>query len=186
MDKKLERNQHDKMIAGVASGLAEYFEMDVTLVRVLFILAVVFGFSGILVYLIMWIVVPEKPFFQNFEANYKQQSASFTSEKTNNATYSAFDETIQPPLVVKKKGDSGRTIAGLFLIAIGAYFILAEFEVLPEWFSIFKLWPVILIALGLMIIFKSDKKTVRKPPFMNWDTKPEQETNTKTNEQPLS
>jgi phage shock protein C len=62
MERKLQRNTLDKKIAGVCSGLAEYFDIDVTLVRVAFIVAVLAGFSGILAYIILWIIVPAKPF----------------------------------------------------------------------------------------------------------------------------
>ncbi len=60
MEKKLERNQHNKTIAGVASGLAEYLEMDVALVRLLFVLAFIFGLSGLLIYIVMWIALPKR------------------------------------------------------------------------------------------------------------------------------
>ena len=62
MERKLYRNTQDKKLAGVCSGLAEYFDIDVTLVRVAFIVAVLAGLSGILAYIIFWIVVPAKPF----------------------------------------------------------------------------------------------------------------------------
>jgi phage shock protein C len=58
MEKKLTRNVHDKMLAGVCSGLADYFGIDVTLVRVAFIVAVLAGLSGVLAYIILWVVVP--------------------------------------------------------------------------------------------------------------------------------
>jgi phage shock protein C len=61
MERKLQRNTLDKKLAGVCSGLAEYFDIDVTLIRVAFIMAVVAGFSGILAYIILWIIVPVKP-----------------------------------------------------------------------------------------------------------------------------
>ena len=59
MDKRLFRNEHEKVIAGVSSGVAEYMEVDVTIIRLLFVLSTIFLVgTGILVYIIMWIVVP--------------------------------------------------------------------------------------------------------------------------------
>jgi phage shock protein C len=49
------------MIAGVCGGLAEYFNIDPTLWRLLFVLFALLGGPGIIFYLIMWIVVPEEP-----------------------------------------------------------------------------------------------------------------------------
>jgi phage shock protein PspC (stress-responsive transcriptional regulator) len=50
------------MIAGVCGGLAEYFDLDVSIIRILFVVLTIFtaAFPGILVYIIMWIVVPEQ------------------------------------------------------------------------------------------------------------------------------
>jgi phage shock protein C len=59
--KKLYRSKNDRWLAGVCGGLAEYFNIDAILVRVLFIL---FGFAiggSILIYIILWIVIPEAP-----------------------------------------------------------------------------------------------------------------------------
>jgi phage shock protein PspC (stress-responsive transcriptional regulator) len=47
------------MIAGVCGGLAEYFNIDATLVRVLFLLLAVFGGTGLVIYVVMWIIVPD-------------------------------------------------------------------------------------------------------------------------------
>ncbi len=58
MNKKLYRSEKDKMIGGVCGGLAQYFSIDVTIIRVLFALIVIYGGSGLILYIILWIVVP--------------------------------------------------------------------------------------------------------------------------------
>jgi len=58
MENKTLFRTKDSMIAGVCGGIAEYFGMDKSLVRIIFVLLVLAGFSGILLYLIMWLVVP--------------------------------------------------------------------------------------------------------------------------------
>ena len=57
--RKLERDPNNKMIAGVASGVAEYLGVDPTIVRVIWAITVFLGLFGAVVYVIMWIVVPE-------------------------------------------------------------------------------------------------------------------------------
>lgn len=59
--KRLTRSTYDRMIAGVCGGLAEYFDVDSTLVRVAFVLLSVLSaaFPGLIVYIILWLVVPE-------------------------------------------------------------------------------------------------------------------------------
>lgn len=59
-NKKLTRS-NDRMLAGVCAGLAEYFGLDTTLVRVIYTLLTVFtAFSGVIVYIILMIVMPER------------------------------------------------------------------------------------------------------------------------------
>lgn len=62
MEKKLTRSRTDKMIGGVCAGLADYLNMDATLVRVLYVLVSIMSsaFPGLLVYIILLLVVPEE------------------------------------------------------------------------------------------------------------------------------
>ncbi|MCF2737368.1 MULTISPECIES: PspC domain-containing protein [Bacteroides] len=61
MDNRKLSRSNDRMIAGVCAGLAEYFGLDTTLVRVGYALLTVFtAFSGVIVYLILMIVMPER------------------------------------------------------------------------------------------------------------------------------
>jgi len=57
--KRLTRSK-DKMIAGVAGGLANYLNLDPTIIRILFVLIAFAGGASVLAYLIMWIIVPEE------------------------------------------------------------------------------------------------------------------------------
>lgn len=60
--KKLYRSQTDKKIAGVCGGLAEYFNIDPTIIRVIFlILLLPGGLPGLVPYLVLWVLVPVKP-----------------------------------------------------------------------------------------------------------------------------
>ncbi len=60
--KKLYRSSTNKKIAGVCGGLAEYFNIDATIIRVIFILLLLpGGFPGLIPYLILWLVMPLKP-----------------------------------------------------------------------------------------------------------------------------
>ena len=61
--KRLVRPRSNRKIAGVCAGLAEYFDLDVTLVRVLWLLVTIFSaiVFGIVGYIVAWIVMPEEP-----------------------------------------------------------------------------------------------------------------------------
>lgn len=128
--KRLQRNTQNKVIAGVCSGLADFFGIDVALMRVIFILLLVAGYSGFLIYLILWIVMP----------------------KANHAENQSYDNAGS---TVAQSG-KGSWIAGVILIAIGSLCLLDDFLPKFDWSTI---WPVLLIVLGLLLIvpFKNRK-----------------------------
>lgn len=146
MEKKLQRNEQDKMIAGVCSGLSEHFDIDVTWIRIAFVLAVMLGASGILAYIILWIVVPKKPYLPNY--------GQF-------ATYDNFSPEPKPSINLsekKKKKGNFRLFAGLIFIFFGLFFLLHELNLIPNWFDIDDLWPLILIGMGVYILSSGVKK----------------------------
>ena len=61
MTKRLYKSRNDKMLGGVCGGIAEYFDIDPTLVRLGWVLFCALGGSGILAYIVAAIVIPEQP-----------------------------------------------------------------------------------------------------------------------------
>jgi phage shock protein PspC (stress-responsive transcriptional regulator) len=59
---RIKRSNSDKMAAGVCGGLGKYFNIDSTLVRLAFAFAAIFAGTGILIYLVMWIIVPKEDY----------------------------------------------------------------------------------------------------------------------------
>ena len=153
MEKKLYRNTSDKAIAGVAAGLARYFEIDVTWIRIFFILATIFGASGLLIYIILWIAIPEQPFdVWNMPGQ--------TDYKVKDTAASSF-ETDYKAAKSKRKRESG-FISGIILIALGSFFLLDQFDWVPDWVSFGKLWPLALIIPGLVMLVNTGKNTEAK------------------------
>jgi len=58
--KRLYRSRTERQVAGVCGGLAEYFKLDPTLVRIIFILITLFGGPGLVLYIILWLVLPDE------------------------------------------------------------------------------------------------------------------------------
>lgn len=58
--KKFVRSVADKKIAGVCAGVAKYFDLDAKLVRIIWLAAILLGGCGVLVYLILWLLMPEE------------------------------------------------------------------------------------------------------------------------------
>jgi phage shock protein C len=59
--RKLYRSRSNRQVAGVCGGLAQYFNLDATLLRILFVVLAVLGGSGLVLYVAMWIIVPNEP-----------------------------------------------------------------------------------------------------------------------------
>ncbi|NMM48075.1 PspC domain-containing protein [Marinigracilibium pacificum] len=66
-EKELRRSSRDKMVAGVIGGLAEYFNMDSSLLRIIYVLVSLFSaaFPGLIVYIILWVIMPERQYYGN-------------------------------------------------------------------------------------------------------------------------
>ncbi len=147
MEKKLYRSTTDKMIGGVAGGLAEYFKIDSTIARVLFIVTFFFGGGGVIVYIILWIVVPQKPYIipgMNSGPNNESQSTDSQNTFTSNTDGSV---TMNP-----EKSETKSIWLGIILILLGGLFLIDNF--IPR-FNFDDYWPIILIGLGIGLIFKA-------------------------------
>ena len=133
--KKWERARTNRVVAGVCAGLADYFSINVALMRVLFVVATICGSFGFWLYIILWIVAPE--------------------ENVLGQGYAAQDASVDiTPNEIRQKTNNGALIASLVLIFIGIIALLDNF-VSVTW--IWKLWPVTLIMVGVVIIVKSQQ-----------------------------
>lgn len=148
MYKKLYRSVTDKMIGGVCGGIAEYFEIDPVLIRLIFVLAVIFGGSGILAYIILWIIIPQKPFIITPFNQEKPGDAKSQDSDENKSSSAQFNMSS----VNQKPKNNKSVFAGAFLIVLGVIFLLDNF--VPA-FHFSDFWPIILIGLGVAIILKA-------------------------------
>lgn len=142
MNKKLYRSRKDKIIGGVCGGLGKYFDIDPVLIRVLFVFLTFFHGSGLILYLILLIIVPQEPLIPD-EIEI-QEYTDFSSEQS---------------IDYQQKNVGGREktkkIFGIILLVIGSLLFLENFVSLLE-FEIIA--PLILILIGLYLIYDSFKK----------------------------
>ena len=61
MDKRLYRLEEGKMVCGVCTGIAQYYQLDPTVVRVVWAIASCFAFAGVIAYIAAALIIPEKP-----------------------------------------------------------------------------------------------------------------------------
>lgn len=64
--KRLYRSRTDKQIAGVCGGLGQYFKVDPTIVRLIFILLAITGGPGLILYIVLALIIPEEPFEDSY------------------------------------------------------------------------------------------------------------------------
>jgi len=146
--KKLYRTVNDKVIAGVAGGLAEYFDVDVVIFRLLFVLLFFFGGGGLLAYIIMWIVVPAKRVsFQYGNSSASQPGA--TGQNTANADNTSAEPQQNTAATKRHTPSNGSLVAGIILIVMGVLFLINR---MMPWVDLGNFWPVLLIIGGFFII----------------------------------
>lgn len=160
MEKRLYKDGHNKIIGGVCSGLAEYFDMDVTIVRLIFAFAFFTWGAGFITYVVLWIVLPRKTF------------GPFTTPSDPNTVNYIVPPNVPPvnpfppfpqnqpiaPLPPKRQTNTGGIIVGFVLIFIGAVALLHEYDIFFFWHLHHWFFPVILVALGISLIIKGQEK----------------------------
>jgi phage shock protein C len=146
--KRFYRSITDKKIAGVSGGLAEYFEIDSLLVRLIFVILALAGGGGVLIYIILWIVTPEKPFVMN----QTQNSSNMENQQSNSGDQKPPVENQHLKPSRPEQRNRGNLIGGLVLITLGILFLADEF--IPH-ISFGDLWPVILIVVGAGLLINS-------------------------------
>jgi len=141
MARKLYRNNKDKIIAGVCSGIAEYLNIDPVIVRIIALgLFFMHGF-GLLTYIIAWVIIPPKELKEDNEVE---------------------------PVKTQSAGGSTKIIIGVILIVFGAlialdksfyytHFVTRVFHLTWEYFV-----PLALIVAGVFILTQGKKDTDKK------------------------
>lgn len=154
---RLYRSKTNKVIGGVSGGLADYFDIDVVLIRVVFVLLALFGGGGVLIYIVMWIVIPA----QNRYFNSTQKPAFGDASNTVDGDLDSDAESKTDNIFDKKTAKSSKTglIAGIILIFVGLIFLADR---LMPWYNITDFWPLLLVVVGVLMIkpdvFKPTKK----------------------------
>ena len=153
-NRRLSRNSMNRVIGGVCSGLAEFFGLDVALVRIAFVIAFLFASFGFWLYIILWIVLPVQG--QQTTVNSQQSTVNGQQSTVNSQQSESVSESESESESVSKPESTVKSIfAGSFIILIGMLFLVNNFIPI-SW--IWKLWPLILVAIGVVMIVTASKK----------------------------
>lgn len=141
MDKKFERSINNKVVFGICGGLGKYFSIDPIIFRFAFVALLLAGGSSLIIYFILLIIMPKEPRY--VVSNVQEAANSFETFQQNDL-----------------KSDTTGTeksslLFGLSLISIGVMLLLNN---LVPYFKIGKLWPAILVIVGLGLLFKGKSK----------------------------
>ncbi|MFT6879725.1 MAG: phage shock protein C [Arcticibacterium sp.] len=143
-ERKLRRIKNgDSVLGGVTQGLGEYFDIDPTLFRVLFVVMFFTPLPALITYLILWIVLPEeRSDFAYANGNYESsfQTSKFTTMSSNSSK-------------------NGNLVGGIVLISLGAIFAFRTFFDINLFHYIGKMWPLFLIGLGVWVIIRDKDDT---------------------------
>ncbi len=146
--KQLYRSRRDRVIGGVCGGVAEYFETDPALIRLLWVLIVLLGGSGLLLYIIAWIIIPERPISRPTTSTPEasQEPSNGSEESRESTPFQTEHQPVPPPRPV----DPQRRVrwGGIILILLGAYLLIDRFV----GFDLSAWWPVLLILFGLALL----------------------------------
>jgi phage shock protein C len=151
MNRRLYRCRHDRMVAGVAGGIAEYFDADPAIVRILWIVSIFFGGIGLLLYIVMALIVPLEP---EVAPGTTLTGGEVPPDAATGAIASPGTDWHSAP-VAHRHENRGTGRLGMFfgvaLILFGALALIDAF--LPAWVdSGSYLWPAFIVGIGVLLV----------------------------------
>jgi phage shock protein C len=146
------------VLFGVAGGLAEYLNVDSTVVRVGFVLFTFVTGLGLLLYLILAILVPSPTatspqpgaVIKENVANIGQEAAE-AGKRIEDALRGAAGEKSAAPSTAQARDTNIQYTIALVLIAVGVFILLVNVGMM-WWFSWSRFWPLVIIAIGLVLL----------------------------------
>jgi len=157
VDDRLYRSRDDRMIAGVAGGVAEHLDADPSIIRIVWaVLIFLTGGLALLVYIVMAFVVPERPIGMEVvrppaEPDASEPVPAGSWRAPDGSTVPIASSTARPPRRQRDPADRARAglIGGLVLVGLGGIFLVRE--LIPA-FDFDLWWPAMLIGLGIVLI----------------------------------
>jgi phage shock protein C len=152
-NKRLYRSAKSKVFGGVAGGIAEYFDIDPVIIRLLFVVIAFAGGGGAVVYLILWIALPLEPLTANsFNMNMGSSEPSGAGNPDGQPAADYSTGSSNPFNIPVKHENRNGLIGGIVLISLGLIFLANRF--IPN-IHFSDIWPLVLVVLGGVLIATS-------------------------------
>jgi len=154
MEKRLYRSKDERMVWGVCGGLARYFDIDPTIVRVIAVILALANGVGIIAYVILAIAVPTESSKASEPKDVVKENIEEIKQTTSElgdeirSSFKANESSSSSTTEVQK---NSRNIIGIILIIAGGVFLLTNFFSF-WWFQWEYLWPLILVGIGVLIV----------------------------------
>ena len=150
--RRLTKSSNERMIFGVAGGLAEYFDVDPVLVRVVFALLVLSTGVGLVAYVVLAIVMPSQASVAARPGDVVRENVEQMPGDVSRAGR-RLEGVFRGEVDAGRSGvaNRGRYLAGVVLIVVGGLLLAANFGWLG-WFSWLKLWPLLVVAAGVIVV----------------------------------
>jgi len=160
MPARLERSLTNKVVAGVCGGIADYLQVDATLVRVFFVVGtIVTGGLGLLGYIVLVVLMPlpgqPAPFVKTSGVTTSTVEDAASGDPAATAPVAA--APVAPVPADREAAERRRWAFGLFLIALGAIFMFGNAGVfrIVRWDLV---WPLVLIAIGVLFLVQRERR----------------------------
>jgi len=146
---KLYRSRSDAMVGGVCGGLGQYLGIDSNLVRLIFALLAVANGIGVLIYLLLWLIVPREG--EAKDATAKETIRTGAGEIAEKAR--ALGDELRT--AVRHPDSRAGVVIGGLLILLGVIFLLQNLGIFwLRWLGFDVLWPLVLIAIGVALLWR--------------------------------
>ncbi len=156
MSDRLHKSSTNRVIAGVCGGLGEYFEVDATIVRLLFVLLAIFHGIGVLAYIVLWIVMPRETSLEMAPRDVVRENISGIREEAERLgdQFRAGPAAAQvdTPGVAPRTVANRQLLAGIVLLVLGVLFLMDNLHIF-WWFTWGQIWPVVLIIIGAFLVY---------------------------------
>jgi len=155
MKNKLYRSKKDCVVGGVCGGIAEYFDVDSTLVRLLAVLIFFFGGSSIIAYIIGWIIIPQNPNGNTEDNSENKGKIEGKIRKGTDKSNKKAEENLSEESSKCNSGRNRNIFLGVIFIIAGLVFVMGTLFPWITWIAWGTFWPVIIIVVGLVIMIRA-------------------------------